>query len=63
MLPLFKLNEDVLIAKYSNEKVLRIQLFDDLKISSNFLFGLVGEHVGYNEKVQAQEIVIDSSYA
>jgi hypothetical protein len=55
--------EDVFIAKYSNEKVLRIQLFDDLKISSNFHFGLVGEHVGYNEKVQAQEFFIDSSYA
>jgi len=57
------LNEDVLIAKYSNEKVLRIKLFDDLKVSNNFHFGLVGEHVGYYEKVQVQEIVIDSSYA
>ncbi len=44
-------------------EVLRIKLFDDLKVSSNFHFGLVGEHVGYNEKVQVQEIVIDSSYA
>jgi hypothetical protein len=57
------LNEDVLIAKYSNEKVLRIKLFDDLKVSSSFHFGLVGEHVGYNEKVQVQEIVLNSFYA
>jgi hypothetical protein len=59
------------MAKYSNEKVSMIKLLGNLKVFGTFHLSSIGELVGYNEKFQPQEVVVevvrelvgDSSYA
>jgi hypothetical protein len=47
------------MAKYSNEKVSMIKFFGDLKVFGTFHFSPIGELVGYNEKFEPQEVVVE----
>jgi hypothetical protein len=59
LFPLFKLQEKDFMAKYFNEKVFMIKLFRDLKVFGTFHLSPIGELVGYNEKFQPREVVIE----
>jgi len=47
------------MAKYSSERVFMIELFGDLKVFGIFHLNPIGELVGYNEKFQPQEVVVE----
>jgi len=47
------------MAKYSNEKVSMIELLGDLKVFGTFHLSPIGELVGYNERFQPQEVVVE----
>jgi hypothetical protein len=57
--PLFKLQEKDFMAKYFNEKVSMVKLLKDLKVFSTFHLSTTKELVGYNEKIQPQEIIVE----
>jgi hypothetical protein len=59
LFPLFKFQEKDFMAKYSNEKVFMIKLLGDLKVFGTFHLSPIGELVGYNEKFQPQEVVVE----
>jgi hypothetical protein len=59
MFPLFELQEKYFMAKYSNEKVSMIELLGNLKVFGTFNLSPIRELVGYNEKFQPQEVVIE----
>jgi hypothetical protein len=47
------------MAKYSNERVFMIKLLGYLKVFGIFHLSPIGELVGYNEKFQPREVVIE----
>jgi len=47
------------MAKYFNEKVSMIELLGDLKVFGTFHLSPIGELVGYNERFQPQEVVVE----
>jgi hypothetical protein len=57
MFPLFKLQEKYVMAKYSHEKVSMIELLGNF--FGTFNLSPIGELVGYNEKFQPQEVVVE----
>jgi len=59
LFPLFKFQEKDFMAKYSNEKVSMIELLGDLKVFGTFHLSPIGELVGYNERFQPQEVVVE----
>jgi hypothetical protein len=56
---LFKLQEKDFMAKYYSERMPLIKLFGDLKVFDTFHLSLIVELVGYNEKFQPQEVVVE----
>jgi hypothetical protein len=59
LFPLFKLQEKDFMAKYFSERVSMIELLGDLKVFGTFHLSPIGELVGYNEKFQPQEVVVE----
>jgi hypothetical protein len=59
LFPLFKLQEKDFMAKYSSERVSMIELLEHLKVFGTFHLSPIGELVGYNEKFQPQEVVVE----
>jgi hypothetical protein len=59
LFPLFKLQENDFMAKYSSERVSMIELLGHLKVFGTFHLNQIGEIVGYNEKFQPQEVVVE----
>ncbi len=59
LFPLFKLQEKDFMAKYFSERVYMIKFLEDLKIFGVFHLSPIGELVGYNEKFQPQEVVVE----
>jgi len=57
--PLFKFQEKDFMTKYSNERMSMIELLGDLKIFGTFHLSPIGDFVGYNEKFQPQEVVVE----
>ncbi len=47
------------MAKYYSERVSMIKFFGDLKVFDTFHMSPIGELVGYNEKFQPQEVVVE----
>jgi hypothetical protein len=47
------------MAKYSSKRVSMIELLGNLKVFGTFHLSPIGELVGYNEKFQPQEIVVE----
>ncbi len=47
------------MAKYFIEKVSMIELLGDLKVFGTFHLSPIGELVGYNERFQPQEVVVE----
>jgi hypothetical protein len=56
---LFKLQEKDFMAKYFSERVSMFEFFGDLKVFGTFHLIPIGEFVGYNEKFQPQEVVVE----
>jgi hypothetical protein len=59
LFPLFKLQRKDFMAKHSSERMSMIKLLGDLKFFGTFHLSPIGELVGYNEKFQLQEVVIE----
>ncbi len=59
LFPLFKLQEKDFMAKYFSERMSMIELLGDLKVFDTFHLSPIGELVGYNEKFQPQEVVVE----
>jgi len=59
LFPLFKLQKNDFMAKYSNERESTIKLLRDLKVFRTFHLSPIRELVGYNEKFQPQEVVVE----
>jgi hypothetical protein len=47
------------MAKYSNERMFMIKFLGDLKFFGTFHLSPTRELVGYNEKIQPQEVVVE----
>jgi hypothetical protein len=47
------------MAKYSSERVSMIKQLGDLKVFGTYHLSPIGELVGYNEKFQPQEVVVE----
>ncbi len=47
------------MAKYSSERVSMIKQLGDFKVFGTFHLSPIGELVGYNQKLQPQEVVIE----
>jgi hypothetical protein len=59
LFPLFKFKKKNFMAKYFSEKVSMIKLLGDLKVFGTFHLSPIREVVGYNEKFQPQEIIVE----
>ncbi len=60
LFPLFKLQENDYMAKYSSERMsVMIELLGDLKVFVTFHLSSIGELVAYNEKFQLQEVIVE----
>ncbi len=59
LFPLLKLQEKDFMAKYSSERVSMIELLGNLNFFGTFHLSQIGELVGYNEKFQPQEVVLE----
>jgi hypothetical protein len=47
------------MVKYSSERMFMIEFLGDLKVFGTFHFSPIGELIGYNEKFQPQEVVVE----
>jgi hypothetical protein len=56
---MFKLQEKDFMAKYPTEKVSMVKLLKDLKVVGTFHLSTTMELVGYNEKIQPREVVVE----
>jgi hypothetical protein len=59
LFPLFKLQEKDFMAKYFSERMSMIEFLGDLKVFDTFHLSPIGKLVGYNEKFQPQEVVVE----